>query len=48
MVCWDFTYENLDPVFIKRKVDLKTFARLADIPFETFADPFASEGFTIP
>lgn len=44
---WDFSYENLDPNFIMRKVVLKTFAGVADIPFKTFADHFAFERFTI-
>lgn len=35
VVCWDFRYETLDPIFIKRKIDLKTFARVAGIPFKT-------------
>jgi len=47
MVCCDFSYKNLDPIFIMRKVDLKTFASVTDVPFKTLADRFAFEGFTI-
>lgn len=47
MVCWVFSYETLDPILIMRKIDLKTFARVADIPFKTFAGPLAFEGFAI-